>query len=411
LTEALRRSNEIMVIGITEEQHPDRCRLWAQWQGIEWPILWDPFNLTGSSAVPVVMAADEHGVVQFTRLDPRRFDEQFGDEFLAVEFPKPKEQPADPHPGVREENCGPAQLAGDDMILTPEHAMARFLWYEKVHGVPMPARELDHAVRSMGLGLDGPADHFRLGVAHRLRYDSPDHRPEDFQSSIDHWMTALLANPSQYIWRRRIQQWGPRLDKPYPFYDWVAKAQAEVSARGEEPVAIRVPLTGSEVAAGTREIPKLEGEAKHPDPEQKLPRDSADLVSVETAAALHTGVAGPRSREPVGTARVHVVLRPDPERRVHWTNDAGPTLVWISVPEGWNIKQNLFTLELPEVASTEEVRRLDFEVRPPTGDPGAPAKPASLKGVAFYYVCEGESGECTYLARDFEVQIPIPKGR
>ena len=90
---------------------------------------------------------------------------------------------------------------------------------------------------------------------------------------------------------------------------------------------------------------------------------------------------------------------------MHWSNDAGPTSVWISVPEGWNVRRNLHTLAVPEgEESSTEVRRLDFEVRPPEGPP----TPASLHGTAYFYVCEGESGECLYLAKDFEVVIPMP---
>ena len=75
----MRESGDLVVIGITQEQHPDRCQLYAQWQQLEWPILWDPFNLTESYAVPLAMSIDENGVIRGMRLDPRRFDEQVVD--------------------------------------------------------------------------------------------------------------------------------------------------------------------------------------------------------------------------------------------------------------------------------------------------------------------------------------------
>ena len=75
----------IAVVGITQEQHPERCRLYAQWKEYDWPILWDPFNLTGSKVVPNVVLVDEHGVVRSTRPDPRTFVESF----LEVEFDAP----------------------------------------------------------------------------------------------------------------------------------------------------------------------------------------------------------------------------------------------------------------------------------------------------------------------------------
>ena len=65
--------------------------------------------------------------------------------------------------------------------------------------------------------------HFRLGVAYRKWFDEK----KDiafFDQAVEQWGKALAMQPNQYIWRRRIQQYGPRLIKPYPFYDWVEAA-------------------------------------------------------------------------------------------------------------------------------------------------------------------------------------------
>ena len=59
-------------------------------------------------------------------------------------------------------------------------------------------------------------------------------------------------DPSNYIWRRRLQQYGPRLDKPYPFYDWIETARRELKARGIEPHPLRARLTGAEIAQPLR---------------------------------------------------------------------------------------------------------------------------------------------------------------
>ena len=103
---------------------------------------------------------------------------------------------------------------------------------------------IDEAIEAYGQALDlDPGDgwtHFRLGVALRKRYDSPHRQPGDFQAAVDAWKGALDIDPNQYIWRRRIQQYGPRLDKPYPFYDWVPQAREEIAARGETPVGLTV---------------------------------------------------------------------------------------------------------------------------------------------------------------------------
>lgn len=62
---------------------------------------------------------------------------------------------------------------------------------------------------------DGDA-HFRLGVCYRMRSESQHPLPGDFQTAVDHWMTARSLQPNQYIWRRRIEQYGPRraTDRP-----------------------------------------------------------------------------------------------------------------------------------------------------------------------------------------------------
>ena len=96
---------------------------------------------------------------------------------------------------------------------------------------------------------DDGMTHFRLGVAYRMRYDSQERREGDFQTAIDEWSAALALDPNQYIWRRRVQQYGPRLDKPYPFYDWVPAARDEIVARGEQPVPLVVEPRGSEFAS------------------------------------------------------------------------------------------------------------------------------------------------------------------
>ena len=181
-----------------------------------------------------------------------------------------------------------------------------------------------------------------------------------------------------------------------------------IRARGEEPLPVAVPLTSSELARKSNEMPVTPEDEKSPDPKDEIEHDAADLVAVESAAALHTAFAGGSVRIPVGTARVHVALRPNAKKEVHWSNDAGPVQVWVDVPEGWRIARRLFTLPGPAGAeSSTDVRRFDFEVVPP---PGPPVEDARLRAYALYFVCEGERGECVYRRRDFEVPIPVPKG-
>ena len=55
-TRSLVKAGKLALLGVIQEQHPDRCRLFAQWQEFDWPILWDPFNLTGAAVVPILTA-------------------------------------------------------------------------------------------------------------------------------------------------------------------------------------------------------------------------------------------------------------------------------------------------------------------------------------------------------------------
>ncbi len=406
-TRELVAAGELRVIGLTQEQHPDRCQLYAQWKGYDFPILWDPFNLTKSAAVPIVMAVDGTGVIREMRLDMRKGRAAI-EEFLGQTWPAQVTEPAQPYPTVTSE-AAMSETHPRNPASAAQYGIARLLFHRPGHGAPPTEAVFETSLSKVGgyAHFEGsPASaRYHLGVAHRLRYDSAHRQGTDFQASLDAWMAALIENPAQYIWRRRIQQWGPRLDKPYPFYDWVAEAQRDVRARGEEPIAVAVPLTGAEVAGGTREIPGREHEDVHPDPGGKIPRDGDGLVTLETAAALHTGIVSKGAAKAAGTARVHLVLRPNTEQEVHWGNEAGPTQVWVEVPEGWGLRRNLWSLPLPEdKPESSEVRTLDFEVHPPAGSPAT----GPIRGLALYPVCLGSSGECRFLAQEFEVTLPVP---
>ena len=52
------------MVGILEEQHPDRARLFMQWKRMEWPLLVDSYNLLAVPYVPITLALDEYGVIR-----------------------------------------------------------------------------------------------------------------------------------------------------------------------------------------------------------------------------------------------------------------------------------------------------------------------------------------------------------
>ena len=73
-----------------QEQHPERCRLFAQWKEFDWPILHDPINVLNATGVPIVVALDEHGVVRAIRPKIDTFEQ----EFLNRRFEAPANRPS-----------------------------------------------------------------------------------------------------------------------------------------------------------------------------------------------------------------------------------------------------------------------------------------------------------------------------
>ena len=77
----------LVLLGVTQEQHADRCRLFAQWKRFDWPILHDPINVLEAPAVPIVVAIDEHGIVRAIRPRPETFAAEFLDKTFADDAP------------------------------------------------------------------------------------------------------------------------------------------------------------------------------------------------------------------------------------------------------------------------------------------------------------------------------------
>ena len=153
--------------------------------------------------------------------------------------------------------------------------------------------------KALALNAGNAPTLFRLGVAHRRRFETGFRKPDDFQKAVDNWAAALDVDPNQYIWARRIQQFGPILSKPYPFYDWVARAQEEILARGEAPVKLRVPLTGSERLGRGQWKPPVANMSANPDPEDRILHDKKRLVGLTVVAVPAVGRSG-------GDVRLHL---------------------------------------------------------------------------------------------------------
>jgi hypothetical protein len=388
-----REDHDLVLLGVTQEQHPQRCRLFAQWKQLDWPILHDPINVIGCSGVPVVVAIDERGIVR--SVGPKI--DSFEEDFLERTFPGDDSSAA----------VAPVEAARPDLARLRQRAEqghsaegwrrfadAQVLWGE--------AAEIDVAIdaydRAIRIAPDDADAHFRLGTCYRIRYDSARRKSGDFQAAAEHWSRARDLRPNWYIWRRRIEQYGPRLIKPYPFYDWVATANQEILARGERPVLLPVTLSGAEVARPSRRFEAVPASLKSPDPDGRIHRDRAGLVVAEVT------IVPPRI-PPGGTARVHVTLRPSPGKKTHWNNEGEPTRLWIDPPPGWQVAPQQVGAPQAARPETTEPRHLEFELRAPATATGRIEVPA----YALYYVCEDAGGTCRFLRQDIVIPAQVVK--
>lgn len=379
-TKKARDSGKLAVVGVTQEQHADRCRLVAQWKGLEWPILHDPINLLKPRAVPIFVAIDEAGVV----VDSNLRDDEF-ETFLA----QPANPSVQPNPvtaatarsldrQARESNRAVDWLAAGDH---------RILW----GGTARATAAIERYAKALEMVPNDSSALFRLGVAYRMRYDSPAGRGDDFQLAVDAWGRALDADPNHYIYRRRIQQYGPRLTKPYPFYDWIHQAREEIIARGDKPLDLDVEPVGAEIAAPSK---RIRGDATVPeplDPGGNIRRDDENFIEATVSVV-------PGRITPGEAVRVHVLLRPS--RQAHWNNEAEPLKIWIEVPSGWEAESPLLETAQGSEPESDEPRSVDFELRSPTN-----TSIRTIKAYALYYVCEEQGGRCLYRRKDIEIPI------
>jgi hypothetical protein len=389
------KQGRLVLLGVTQEQHADRCRLFARWKRFDWPILHDPINLLESPAVPTFVAIDEHGIVRAVGPRPETFAREFLDKTFADDAPPGAPRPSGaPDPTAMRRAAEARRDRDADAWRAAGDALALWGGLARVDGA---VDAYTHAVRLAPSDKDA---WFRLGVAYRMRHESAGRRPGDFQAAVDAWSRALELDPNRYIWRRRIEQYGPRLAKPYPFYDWVERARSEITGRGEEPVPLGEEPSGSELAGPARDVGvgvAVEvAAAVEPDPDGRIHRDSQRLIEAEV-------VVIPRRVRPGGAARVHLSFRPNAAHTGHWNNESTPLRVWVAGADGWTIAPRRLEAPRGDQPESDEIRRLDFEVKAPRAAPGK----ARLAAYALYNVCEQAGGRCLFLRQDLTIEIDV----
>jgi tetratricopeptide (TPR) repeat protein len=385
------REGKLVVLGIAQEQHANRCRLFAQWHKLNWPILHDPINVMGVRGVPIEVAIDEYGIVRILKPDPKTFEKEFIDKTFAppekdasVKFEKPTrpDLTALKRRAKQDSSSDAWRQLGDALVL----------WAD-----PSDVNDaIDAYTQAMKINpRDGDA-HFRLGVCYLIRYESEHRLPTDFQSAVDHWTKARQIEPNQYIWRRRIEQYGPQATKPYPFYNWVETAAREIRARGEKPIELKVLPTNSEIAGPGSSPENQNLDVKPPDPQGRILRDRQHLILTEVTVI-------PPGIKPGQTVRVHVTLRPNEKHKAHWNNEAEPLKFWIDPPSGFKAQPQLLVAPQGNKPETSEPRHIEFELIAPDDASGT----LKISAYALYYVCEGEGGTCSFLRQDIPITVAV----
>jgi len=384
------KDGKLVLLGVTQEQHPERCRLFAQWKQFEWPILRDPINVLQSMSVPIIVALDEHGIVRSIRANPKTFEADFLNKSFADDATNKLERLTPNYPPKFDALKADAEKT-KSAAAWRQYGDALALWGEEKQ-LPFAIAAYREAAKAKP---DDGAAWFRLGVCLRRRSETQAREADDFRAAVETWGTALELDPNQYIWRRRIQQYGPRLDKPYPFYDWVAEAEAAIRKRGETPVVLPVRPDGAEIAQPTKAFAVQKDVPKNPDPLGKITRDKSS-VSCEVAVV-------PAVVKPGQSARIHLTFRLAPTTTDHWNNEAESLRVWIDPPDGIVTSQQLVEAEKQKVATSKEGRTVGFEIQVPKDVSGAIRIPV----YALYHTCDDAQGQCRFLRLDVTVQFMV----
>ncbi|MEQ1903187.1 MAG: hypothetical protein ABL888_03250 [Pirellulaceae bacterium] len=385
-------SEKLVMLGVIQEQHPDRCQLFMQWKKLDFPIVQDLLNTNGIDVVPLYVAIDEHGVVQ---ANPRSSG-NFAEEFINVNYLPPQETAP-----VLDARTASVEYWTDSDSQPP--SMSRLLGLADASIQWQPNQEqVAKAIKAYTEILESDASRsdivFRLGAANRLLYELSAQRDKNlFTKAVDHWEKALQMNPNQYIYRRRIEQYGPRLKKPYAFYDWVTTARQEILARGVDPHPLAVEPNGAEFADRAQNM-TIDNSGKNPALEYRI------LLGADNLVEVHTNFV-PTQPKPGDVVAVHVGFSISGTAK--WNHETSPLVLWIYKPKN-DIKLSSQLISDPtpyaQLESQDPVA-ISFEVQIPKDQKGT----VRLEGFGLFNICESSNGKCTFRRKNVVIEIPVNK--
>lgn len=350
-----------------------------QWKKMHWPLFVDSFNLLEVKAVPITILVDASGSIFKT--SPYRKDFQ--------SMLNKASQSTGPHGQLANKDYWTTKLTKRTSAIyshlgeNPDYA-ALIQTFEKL-------RQSESQIRSEHL-------EFMTGVAFKLRSETSKRQLTDFSESIAHWETALRLDPNQYIWRRRIQQYGPLLEKPYPFYDWVDTAIQKINDRGENPINGNFVLTESEKARPSKDqklIKSKAGNRAAPDPLNRLQKGNGRYASVKVATI-------PSHPSPGQSFRAFVHLELSQPNFVQWNNEGALSQLYVA-PSILNENPiHQFWENAPDNEYSIEQRVFDFELKCPKDLSQLNDKNAPL-GYIVVNVCDKFTGVCFACRIDFSI--------
>lgn len=391
----------MIMIGVIQEQHSDRCRLFQQWQKLDFPIAQDLLNTNGINVVPVYIGIDEFGVVKGRMRRPQ----DFIDNVLNAKSEKPnKEFPQISLNDIKiDERKRKAQETGsvDNLVRLGD---ALIQWNAEssdsiIQAIDSYQRALQ-AAESKSPKTSRADIQFRIATSNRLLYEAQGQRdPDLFWKSVQLWENALKTNPNQYIYRRRIEQYGPRLKKPYSFYDWVSIARDEIRERGEVPVQLAVEPNGAELAKKTKSL-TVDSEQTNPDPDARVTVVEQDWVKVHFNTV-------PTNPKPGDVVAVHLGFHLSDNAK--WNHETAPLKVWLNIPKNGAKLSNQLGVDLTPYQSAESQKpiSISYEMKLPDAQDGRAAE-TQITGFALFNVCESIDGQCIFRRRDFHFTIKDP---
>lgn len=353
---------------------------------MDWPIAVDALNLLEVAAVPYTLLIDEAGVIQAINPKPHVFDAFLERDTVAFEKSGSLMSSIASDAAKHLETLAKESGTAPSWEALGEHL---FLW----GGDASISRCVEAYAKAIVLEPNDGWLHFRLGVAYRRLFDLDQNNMDLFRLAITQWQAALNLDPNQYIWRRRIQQYGPRLDKPYSFYDWIHQARKEIKNRGDTPHPLTVEPGGAEFAYPAQVTDPAEKTMTEPDPEGRIIRDNAAGIRLD-----HTLVAA--TYEDKKAVRVHLKFQPNAIQALHWNNEAEPLTVWIQPAQGWAFETSMLMFPNPQQATDSAPRSVEFELTQVSAK-----ATRTIHGYALYNVCEEINGVCMYRRLDFTIEL------